>query len=61
MYLYATPKFLIHQKARAKFSTNFDKQRYSSSWSIEVCLKMLSGSRKYFGNANYHKVLLTSN
>ena len=36
-------------ETRAKFSTNFDKQRHSSSMSIEVCLKMLSDFRKYFG------------
>ena len=36
-------------ETRAKFSKNFDKQSHSRSFGIEVCLKMLSDFRKYFG------------
>ena len=38
---------------------NFDKQRHSSSLSIEVCLEMLSDFRKYFGTVVLEMLIIT--
>ena len=60
LYLRCDTKFFIHPKARAKFLTNFDKHLYSSSQSIEVCLEMLSDSRKYFGTVVLKMLAVTT-